>query len=252
MALVRSFVLILGLVLLLAACARSPVVQLYDGAAKPDAQVLTVRVPSDLEVLTINGTEVDGVNTFFSNGYKDLKLTPGGYEILAFYKRLWDLDADNHEVIRSDPARFVVDGGAGEFHRLTFERPENVDQARRLANDFSGRVENVTSGESTPSEPSGLVLKRGILAPITGTEVAQVSSNAVTPQAGGGTEKPAFPRDAKATTVAPANQVPEATTEPEPAAAPPTATGGYLDTLKAQWNQATPQERREFLQWISR
>ncbi|UWN50433.1 hypothetical protein ASALC70_02655 [Alcanivorax sp. ALC70] len=76
MALLRSFVLILGSALLLAACARSPVVQLYDGAQKPDAQVLTVRVPSDLEVFTINGQEIDGVNTFFSSGYKDLKLTP--------------------------------------------------------------------------------------------------------------------------------------------------------------------------------
>ena len=25
----------------------------------------------------------------------------------------------------------------------------------------------------------------------------------------------------------------------------------YLDTLKAQWNQATQEERRQFLQWIS-
>jgi len=253
MALLRSFVLILGSALLLSACARSPVVQLYDGAAKPDAQVLTVRVPSDLEVFTINGQEVDGVNTFFSSGYKDLKLAPGRYEIMAYYKRLWDLDADNHEVLKSDPAKFTVDGSAGEFYRLAFDRPENVDQARVLADDFSGRVENVTTGESTPSEPSGLVLNRGILAPITGTEVEQKTSRAITPQGGGGTEQPAFAGRAKVTSVAPAGEPPATPAQPAPAPAPATSgnSASYLDTLKAQWNQATQEERRQFLQWIS-
>lgn len=248
MALLRSLVLILGSVLLLA-CARNPVVQLYDGAAKPDTEVLTVRIPSDLEVLTINGQEVEGVNSFFSSGFKDLKLTPGRYEILAYYKRLWDLNADNHEVLRSDPARFTVNGNAGEFYRLTFDRPEDVEQARLLVEDFSGRVENVATGENLPSEPSGLVLERGLLAPLTGTKVEQASSQAVAPRNGGGTEKPAFAEPAKVTTVAPADQ-PAAS--PAPTSSPTAAGASYLDTLKAQWNQATPQERREFLQWISR
>ena len=61
--------------LFLSACARSPVVQLYDGPAKSDSQVLTVRVPSEIEVFTINGKEVDGVNTFFATDFQELKLT---------------------------------------------------------------------------------------------------------------------------------------------------------------------------------
>ena len=138
MALLRSFALIAAAAFLLTACSRSPVVQLYEGAKQPDSQVLTIRVPSDLEVFTINGSEVDGVNTFFNTDHKDLKVTPGRYEILAYYKRLWDLDADNHEVMKSDPALFVVDGEAGEFYRLDFERPQNVTQARALEDDFSG------------------------------------------------------------------------------------------------------------------
>ena len=88
MALFRSFALIAAAAFLLTACSRSPVVQLYEGAKQPDSQVLTIRVPSDLEVFTINGSEVDGVNTFFNTDHKDLKVTPGRYEILAYYKRL--------------------------------------------------------------------------------------------------------------------------------------------------------------------
>ncbi len=62
--------------LFLTACARSPVVQLYDGPAKSDSQVLTVKVPSEIEVFTINGKEVEGVNTFFASDFKELKLAP--------------------------------------------------------------------------------------------------------------------------------------------------------------------------------
>ncbi|MFC6329217.1 DUF2057 family protein, partial [Alloalcanivorax gelatiniphagus] len=38
---------------------------------------------------------------------------------------------------------------------------------------------------------------------------------------------------------------------PAPAPAPAAQGASYLDTLKAQWNQATQEERRQFLQWIS-
>ncbi len=235
MALLRSFALIAAAAFLLTACSRSPVVQLYEGAKQPDSQVLTIRVPSDLEVFTINGSEVDGVNTFFNTDHKDLKVTPGRYEILAYYKRLWDLDADSHEVMKSDPALFVVDGKAGEFYRLDFERPQNVTQARALEEDFSGWVENMNSGEKTPSQASGLVLNRGFLAPITGAEVETKGANAVQPKA------------AEAVTPAPA--APKAGSSESGASA--SGQASYLDTLKAQWNQATQEERRQFLQWIS-
>jgi len=238
MALLRSFALIAAAAFLLTACSRSPVVQLYEGAKQPDSQVLTIRVPSDLEVFTINGSEVDGVNTFFNTDHKDLKVTPGRYEILAYYKRLWDLDADNHEVMKSDPALFVVDGEAGEFYRLDFERPQNVTQARALEDDFSGWVENMNSGEKTPSQASGLVLNRGFLAPITGTEVETQGASAVQPKA------------AEAVTPAPAAPKAGGANGSEGGASS-SGQASYLDTLKAQWNQATQEERRQFLQWIS-
>lgn len=235
MALLRSFALIAAAAFLLTACSRSPVVQLYEGAKQPDSQVLTLRLPTDLEVFTINGREVDGVNTFFNTDYKDLKLSPGRYEVLAYYKRLWDLDADSHEVMKSDPALFIVDGKAGEFYRLGFERPQNVTQARALEEDFSGWVENMNSGEKTPSQASGLVLNRGFLAPITGAEVETKGARAVQPKA------------AEAVTPAPA--APQ--TSPAAGDAGSSTQASYLDTLKAQWNQATQEERRQFLQWIS-
>ncbi|MGB2248478.1 MAG: DUF2057 domain-containing protein [Alcanivorax sediminis] len=216
--------------LLLSACAQSPVVQLYDGPAQSDNKVVTVRVPSQLEVFTINGKEVDGVNTFFASDFKDLKLTPGRYEILAYYKELWQLDADNHEIVKTNPANFIVDGKPGDMWVLGYKQPADVEAARAMEDSFTGWAENAVSGEKVAAAQSQLILKRGFLAPVTGEEVAAPASNTVAPQA------------TAASTSAPA---PAAGGEPAAAAA------SYLDTLKAQWNQATPEERREFLQWIA-
>lgn len=215
--------------LILSGCARSPVVQLYDGAAKPDSQVLTVRVPSEIEVFTINGKEVDGVNTFFATDFKELKFTPGRYEILAYYKELWQLDADNHEIVKSNPANFIVDGKAGETWQLDYEKPADVDEARALEDTFSGWVLNTSSGESVAARESGLILKRGFLAPITGVDVSTASSASIAPQ------------QSTASALAPTTS---ASSQPAP-------TTSYLDTLKAQWKLATPEERREFLQWVA-
>lgn len=211
--------------LLLSACAKNPVVQLYDGPAQSDAKIVTVRIPSQLDVFTINGKEVEGVNTFFAADFKDVKLTPGRYEILAFYKELWQLDADNHEIVKTNPANFIVDGKPGELWVLGYEQPKDVDAARAMQDSFSGWSENVASGEKVAAQQSQLILKRGFLAPVTGEELATPASTTIAPQA--------------------------ATTTAAESAAPAAAAASYLDTLKAQWNQATPEERREFLQWIS-
>ncbi|MDX1805118.1 MAG: DUF2057 family protein [Alcanivorax sp.] len=208
--------------LLLAACARTPVVQLYDGPARSDNQVLTVQVPSALEIFSINGKQVNAANTFFATDFKSLKLTPGRYEILAYYKELYQLDADNHEIVKTNPANFIVDGKAGETYRLGFKQPKDVDAARAMEDSFTGWTENVATGKKVASQKSGLILKRGFLAPITGVAVESAdtkSKNTVAPQAA-------------------------------PKAAP-SANGSYLDTLKAQWKLATPEERRQFMQWIA-
>jgi uncharacterized protein YccT (UPF0319 family) len=214
--------------LFLAACARSPVVQLYDGPAKADSQVLTVKVPSEIEVFTINGKELEGVNTFFATGFKELKLAPGRYEILAYYKELWQLDVDNHEIVKTNPANFIIDGKAGDQWQLGFDKPQNVEEARAMEDSFSGWASNTETGEKVAAKESDLILNRGFLAPITGEEVTTATSNSIAPQNAAGANAA---HAQKSTSVAPG--------------------ASYLDTLKAQWKQATQQERREFLQWIS-
>src|SRR5690554_5640782 len=83
---------VLALSCLLVACAQQSHVQLYPGSAKQQNQVLTVVVPYELEVQSINGEQVPAANALFGTQDKTLHLQPGQYRINAFYKNVFDVD----------------------------------------------------------------------------------------------------------------------------------------------------------------
>lgn len=230
----------------LAACSRSPVMKLYDGPKKPESELAIIRVPVELEVLSINGRRVEGVNSLFSVGYKDLHLEPGEYRILAYYKDLWDINADTHDVIKSDPAMFPVDAKAGHFYQLGFDEPQSIEQARELEKAFSGYTLDVSTGEKIPSQPSGVAFRSGLLGSI--GDIAGVDTTTAAAAESGDTGQVVKPLPGKKETAeAPSGAVAGSETAKHAAA----GDEGYLQMLKAYWSQATPDERRAFLRWIS-
>jgi len=216
-------IVIVLLSLLVTACSTSPVVKLYDGADRPAGELLTVRVPVELEILSINDRRIEGASTLFAYGHRDLQLLPGQYRIVAYYKNLFQLNADQHEIIKSDPALFTVNGNAGEVVALAFEKPADVDAAREMAKHFDGWTENLSSGERIASTPSGLILNQGFI---------------------GLASTPAAAETASTASVAPEQPAASSSTES-------TVTTDVLDALKTHWQQASPEERREFLLWMS-
>lgn len=243
-----------SMMVLIGACSRSPVVKLYEGPQKPESDLAIVRVPVELEVLSINGRRVEGVNSLFSVGYKDLHLEPGKYHILAFYKDLWDIDADTHDVIKSDPALFPLQAEAGHHYRLGFDEPQSIEQARELEKQFSGHILDVTTGEKTASRPSGVAFRSGLLGSI--GDIAGVDTTtaaAADSQTDGGQAVAPMPaeqeEDATTGETGTANPAPAVTGQANTEASG--ADSGYLDMLKAYWSQATPEERRNFLRWVS-
>ena len=151
------------LFVLLSACARSPVIKLYEGSDLPPQQLLLVDVPMELEIVTINERRLDGINKLFSFGDRTLHLQPGEYRIIAYYKNLFELSGNEHDVVKSDPVLFRVTGQAGARHRLAFDVPANVSEAKELARQFSGYSVNLATSERRPTEASGMMLSQGFL-----------------------------------------------------------------------------------------
>lgn len=249
-----TFLLVLSLAL--AACA-APTIPLHDSAsdAGPPARIV---LPEPLEVVSVNGLAIEGTRGMLGKGETVLEVSAGRYEVLAFYRELWER-GDQHEVLRSDPVLFVVEAAAGRRYRLDYARPGSMEEARALAGNFSGWVEDVASRARTPSAPSGLQFRRGLVAaatfddtlvpvaPASGTRqtVAPLPDAAASPQ--GGTP----------VVVAPAQQATPAVAAP--AAAPldelpqpqePQGDEDWLALMKSWWGEASAEERREFLRWV--
>lgn len=225
------------------ACAPSSI-RLYEG---PGAGVQEARItlPEQLEVLSVNGAEVKGASGLLTKGDKTLAVAPGRYELLVYYREVWELGSE-HDVLRSDPALFVVDARPSGRYRIDYARPRRYEDAQRLAKAFSGWVVDGGSGARTPSQDSKLSFREGWVAAFTGdnslveTSTRNDGSQVVEPLATAvlaGSGSDAAPSGADATLHVPSDASRQADAE-------------WLPMMKAWWAQASTEERREFLRWV--
>lgn len=232
---------------MLAACAN-PKLRLYDGTKQSAVQVATLTLPEQIEVARLNGVEVKGASGLWTRGDKVLELAPGRYEVLAYYREIWNL-GDQHDVLRSDPVLFVLDAQAGKRYRIDYQRPASYQDAQRLAAAFSGTLIDEVSGARTPSKPSGVRFPTGVIAQVSG-------SSELLPDNGGGRagdsqvvaplDAPDRPPTATAARPRAGVVAPLATAE----TATPVRRDDWLELMQAWWKQAAPEERRAFLRWV--
>lgn len=219
-------VLSLFFVLLLSACSSRPV-QLYAGPAQAADKIATIRVPVELEVLSLNGKKVEGAHTLLGTKDQQLQVLPGHYQLLVYYKNIWQTSADEHTTITSDPVTLDLTLTAGHTYQVDFARAHTPKEADAFRQHFAAWAIDLSTGAKVSSTDSGLKLGNSIFNQLTG----QVTTVAVGQADNTG------------------KQVIAPLATPETTATP--ATGNYLDLLKAQWGQASSDEKRAFLQWIS-
>ncbi|MBA1278156.1 DUF2057 family protein [Stutzerimonas stutzeri] len=223
---------VIAMACLLAACAQQPHVKLYAGESLPESQVLTLVVPSELEIRSINGKPHSAANSMFGAADKQLQLQPGAYRVHAFYKNGFDINGGmSHEVVRGRTAIFNFEGQAGEVWRLEFDRPQNLAEAQAFETAFPAWALNTRTGERHEAQ-AGNRNTSVFNAMLVSSEVAPEATS-VAPL--GAATEPA----AQAVTL---RQSPAATaTLPH--------TDATLTTLQQMWNLLTPESRTAFLKW---
>jgi uncharacterized protein YccT (UPF0319 family) len=243
-----KFMITLAL-LMLAACAN-PKLRLYDGTKQSVGQIATLTLPEQIEVARLNGVEVKGASGLWTRGDKVLELAPGRYEVLAYYREIWNL-GDQHDVLRSDPALFVLDAQAGRRYRIDYQRPARYQDAQRLAAAFSGTLIDETSGARTPSKASGVRFPTGVIAQVSGSNELLPDNGSgqagdgqvVAPLGASDTQPAATVATPRGGVVAPLADTAEAAT--------PVRRDDWIELMQAWWKQAGPEERRAFLRWVS-
>lgn len=213
--------------LLLAACSSQPI-KLYSGPERPAEQLAVVKLPVELELLSINGKPVDAPFALLGMGDRQLQLLPGRYQLLVFYENIWETSGDSHTTIQSKPVTLTMTLETGHTYQVSFNEAQSIEQARAFEEQFQARLTDLASGQQVTSQASGLKLDNSLFNQLTGQTQAVAAST-------------------------PSQQTitPLATVSPS---AKPTSNAvavGYLDLLKAQWQQASQAEKRAFLKWIS-
>ena len=231
--------LVIALSCFMVACAQQSHVQLYPGTALPEEQILSVVIPNELEVQSINGQRVSGANAMFGIDDKTLHLQPGKYQINAFYKKGFDIDGGmSHEVVRGRTGAFTIDGKAGEQWKLEFERPATLQEAKALETEFRAWAVNTRTGERYAAVEGQR--NTSLVSNLLGTGQPDDNRSTVAPL---GAAEPARASAYTQGTVEPLASSVASETLPH--------NDATLTTLKQLWHLMSPESRAAFMEWAA-
>lgn len=133
----------------LAACAttKGPV-KTYEGPVRGNAELVLISVPEEVEVMAIDGQEPPAS---FLKSKVQLALLPGEHVFSLRYVELFQITADDHEVIRSKQAALRFTATAGSEYHLQVPEQKKLDEARKFAKSPQFSLVNTKDGSATNS-----------------------------------------------------------------------------------------------------
>lgn len=134
----------------LAGCAAQGPVKVYDGAVRQPAETVMVSVPEQIEVMSIDGREPP---PSFLKSRVTMALLPGEHVLSLRYVELFQINADDHEVLRSKQAALRFTAAAGSAYNLEIPKQANLDAARKFSKDPQFKLVSVKDGSAIPSAP---------------------------------------------------------------------------------------------------
>lgn len=146
----RSLALpLLAAVLSLAGCASSRLPQqTYEGPARAPAEVAILEVPEEVQVMAIDGREPP---PSFLRSQVRLALLPGEHVLGLRYVHLFQINSEEHEVVRSGQAALRFTAGAGGRYRLEAPPQRDLDAARKFAKAPQFRLADLGGGAAVDS-----------------------------------------------------------------------------------------------------
>jgi uncharacterized protein YccT (UPF0319 family) len=135
--------LLVSAMMWLTGCASTGPIRLYEGPARQQADVTHIQVPEQVQVMAMDGVEVTGA--LLQRG-QALEVLPGEHVLTLRYVQLFQINSNDHEVVRSRQAALRFTAEAGETYRLEMDVQSSLDAARKFAKSPAFRVVNVKSG----------------------------------------------------------------------------------------------------------
>jgi len=214
------------------ACAAKKPIHAYQGGVKPDSALITLKVPEDISIITLDNQHFRRGARLFGSGAREIKLLPGSHALSADYRKIWDISKKDHESIKSDPIWLTFDAKAGEVIELKHPKVENLEASKALAFNLKVSAVNVTTGVTTHSQAAAFV------SPLPYSLVLANASHQ--PQ-------PIMPRQS---VITPSTKVVAPSYETTSKSSSIDNEVDNLSQLKAFWVGASIEERQAFQSWV--
>lgn len=136
------------LVIMLAGCAAPGPAKLYEGVLKPATETAMIRLPEQVQVMAMDGQEQAG--NLLQRGQL-LAVLPGEHVFSLRYVELFQINSEEHEVVRSRQSALRFTAEAGHEYRIEMDKQASLAVARKFAKDPKFRLIDVSSGVTTES-----------------------------------------------------------------------------------------------------
>lgn len=227
-------------------------VPLYGGPELALSQVASVFAPEEIELMAMDGKDLG--NHMFGTRETRFTVLPGDHVLTVRYSGFFQIDSENHDVIRSRPVALRFNAVAGETYHFEYAHP----RTREAANAFAKEASFALVGERTGARFSSQVIRSYAEASLMDTITKAFSSD----DASLAVRASALPESqvqAQSATQYPAQTIqPLAVSQRGAVVAAPTAVAAprlqptssvHYDLLRDIWLRASPEERARFQTW---
>lgn len=201
----------------LIACSATGPVRFYSGPPKAKDKLAIVEVPAAINVLSIDGKEVDSPSK--DSGSYEVQLEPGHHLIEFRYELFWGT-FESGKLVKSKHTGVDAVFKAGDTYAIRYKKPQDADEAADFFSDFHATLVDLSTGK----QYSSYEIKD--LAAMLATQQARTNSSTA----------------AQATTTASAaSAMPNAETATK---------ADPVKRLKFWWLMANEQQRKQFTDWM--
>lgn len=212
-------------------------VSLYDGPQRSQAELAAVVATDHVQLLAVDGKELSG--SLFDAHETRFFLLPGEHVLSVRYTDFFQLNAENHEVVRSRPVALRFVAVAGETYRFEFDKPKTVDAANKFAKAPQLALVGERSGSRVQSQAIRSFAEASVIDTIGKAFQTEETKDAV--------RASQLPAPVAAPLVAPVAVAPA----PVVVVAPAAATGSlHYDLLRDLWLRSSADERARFQSWL--
>jgi len=114
----------------LQACSSHGPLRLYEGPSIGKDQEVTLILPVDFEIVTLNGEPVSQFEQTFRTQDLVIRLAPGHHTLVLQYSNIWEIDSENHDTLTSGKLTFSDELAAGQTYKIDTPALLNYDQAK--------------------------------------------------------------------------------------------------------------------------